>query len=625
MQGLRECPLILVCHAAEVGTVLSGENPQGVRNARGVWDEHDEPFICPHEPNVRVYLVCDHSAIGTFAILLVIRLRGSLLTFDLRRAEVGGDDLAMRMRNGSAGPGPMVSEDERVQGWLLLPKAVVPGTIGVEDRLYVLHRHVGNFLVMVGRINNDFLSATGRSRRVEAAVVLSWFATRSQCGIFIWDDPGPPDACRITVQLPQHRGELVLVSGAEGTALHRRFVCGIGVRRWGACPVGALTSTGRARDPLLRNLVLSEFRVVGRSHGNGCAWCPVRLLRPNKTAGRHAIKGLGLRRNEAGPFGCDRVEALLFSCPHPDRRGVLDEEKGASPFTRVGSIGVHMSDSTSIPDPDAVRSHYDVLDRFYRRIWGEHVHHGLWTDPTFTAEEAVRHLVHEVAREAHLSDETRVCDVGCGYGAPARLWAQNYGARITGFTVSEAQYAYAQAHPVGDAPSPTYELTDFLENDLAPNRFDAVVAIESVSHIADPRHAFEECARILRPGGRLVACVWTASPTAAPWERRFLLDPIVEEGRLSGLPTATDLREWAERADFTVERLSDRSSEVQKTWTIVIGRFLKALLTDPEMVRVLFDATVSDRVFARTLLRIWLAYRVGALRYTWLVADRNGG
>ena len=28
--------------------------------------------------------------------------------------------------------------------------------------------------------------------------------------------------------------------------------------------------------------------------------------------------------------------------------------------------------------PEAVASHYDELDRFYRDIWGEHVHHGLW-------------------------------------------------------------------------------------------------------------------------------------------------------------------------------------------------------------------------------------------------------
>src|SRR5205085_1479125 len=27
---------------------------------------------------------------------------------------------------------------------------------------------------------------------------------------------------------------------------------------------------------------------------------------------------------------------------------------------------------------EAVARHYDELDHFYRNIWGEHVHHGLW-------------------------------------------------------------------------------------------------------------------------------------------------------------------------------------------------------------------------------------------------------
>jgi len=26
----------------------------------------------------------------------------------------------------------------------------------------------------------------------------------------------------------------------------------------------------------------------------------------------------------------------------------------------------------------AVADHYDELDPVYRRVWGEHVHHGLW-------------------------------------------------------------------------------------------------------------------------------------------------------------------------------------------------------------------------------------------------------
>ena len=217
---------------------------------------------------------------------------------------------------------------------------------------------------------------------------------------------------------------------------------------------------------------------------------------------------------------------------------------------------------------------------------------------------------------------TRVCDVGCGYGAPARLWANAYGAEVVGFTVSQAQRAYAEQQPV-HGPMPEYHLQDFLTNDLPDESFDAVVGIESLTHIQDPTEVFREAARLLRPGGRLVQCVWMAAPDPPGWGREWLLDPICEEGRLWGLPTATTLHRWATQAGLTVERLDDVTTLVRRTWTVVLRRFFHALLTDPSVLGTLLDASVPDRVFARTILRIWCAQHVRVLRYGWLVAEQT--
>lgn len=104
----------------------------------------------------------------------------------------------------------------------------------------------------------------------------------------------------------------------------------------------------------------------------------------------------------------------------------------------------------------AVAAHYDDLDRFYRDIWGEHVHHGLWATGRESSDEAVEALVALVAELAEIRPGHRVCDVGCGYGATSRMLAARYGATVTGLTLSEAQSGLRERR---EAPSPTIRST----------------------------------------------------------------------------------------------------------------------------------------------------------------------
>jgi tocopherol O-methyltransferase len=92
-----------------------------------------------------------------------------------------------------------------------------------------------------------------------------------------------------------------------------------------------------------------------------------------------------------------------------------------------------------------VSGHYDELDRAYRDIWGEHVHHGYWVTGRESPAEAAEALVRLVADRLDLRPGLRVCDIGCGYGATAAWLAEHRQARVTGFTISEAQARIAQA------------------------------------------------------------------------------------------------------------------------------------------------------------------------------------
>jgi tocopherol O-methyltransferase len=271
-----------------------------------------------------------------------------------------------------------------------------------------------------------------------------------------------------------------------------------------------------------------------------------------------------------------------------------------------------------------VATHYDDLDPIYRAVWGEHVHHGLWTTGRESREVAVEALVHEIARRAGLKRGQDVCDVGCGYGATARLLANQYGARVTGLTLSRKQVEYSlQVTPaVGAVAPPRILLGDWLRNDLPDRSFDHLIAIESSEHMLDRPRFFAEAFRVLRPGGTLSICAWLAGDHATPWERRHLLEPICREGAMPDLPLRAEYLSYFQKTGFEVGETEDWSRRVKRTWTLVLTRLLGHFATHPRDLRILSFARHPSSVFVKSLFRIRAAYETGAMRYGYFRATR---
>lgn len=271
----------------------------------------------------------------------------------------------------------------------------------------------------------------------------------------------------------------------------------------------------------------------------------------------------------------------------------------------------------------AVAAHYDELDPFYREIWGEHVHHGYWERGDESPEQAACALVELVADRLALSPGQTVCDIGCGYGATARILAERHGVHVTGVTLSRAQASFAARRGPADG-SVVILHGDWLANDLPDGAFDRAYAIESSEHMADKGRFFAEARRVLRPGGRLVVCAWLARPAPRSWEARWLLEPICREGRLPGLGEQADYLRLAGQAGLVTVAAEDLSARVARTWSVCARRLLGRLATDPRYRRHLLDRRASDRVFALTLVRLLLAYRTGSVRYGLMAFTRPG-
>ncbi len=262
---------------------------------------------------------------------------------------------------------------------------------------------------------------------------------------------------------------------------------------------------------------------------------------------------------------------------------------------------------------EEVASHYDELDHFYRDVWGDHVHHGLWLRGDESRAQAVEQLADLVADKAQIEPGMRVCDIGCGYGATSRLLAAR-GADVTAMTISPAQFAFAEEQPATNS-NPRFVLGDWLENDLPSESFDAAIAIESSEHMPDLAQFFEQAHRVLRSEGRLVVCAWLSADSPSNAATKWLLEPICREGRMPQMGTVADYRKLGEKAGFRLVEIDDVTKNVARTWPAIVRRLVGKLASNPSYLRFLVSRHAHNKIFALTILRIWFAYRIGAMRY----------
>jgi tocopherol O-methyltransferase len=269
---------------------------------------------------------------------------------------------------------------------------------------------------------------------------------------------------------------------------------------------------------------------------------------------------------------------------------------------------------TAIADATNVAAHYDDLDELYRSLWGTSLHHGYWITGKESSDQAVANLTRLVARHAGMKPGDRVCDLGCGYGASAILWQREFGAQVTGITISEKQFLHGKSAAAGN-PRIELILGDAAKSGLPANFFDVATAIESSEHMPDKGKFFAEAHRLLRRGGRLVVAAWLTRDRPAAWEARLLLDPICREGRLPSMESASEYRRMLEQAGFHDIGSADLTCRVKKTWSICALRVVRQSFSDSKFRAILLDPGFANRVFAKTVFRIWLAYQIGAMRF----------
>lgn len=281
-----------------------------------------------------------------------------------------------------------------------------------------------------------------------------------------------------------------------------------------------------------------------------------------------------------------------------------------------------MISSTLSISTDDVAAHYNQLDQFYRDYWGEHVHHGLWENGDEPPELATERLIDRVASVLDLQAGQNICDIGCGYGGASRYLTQKFEINATGVTLSEEQAKEAARIAKNLQKSPQILVKNWLENNFTDECFDAVFSIECLAHVTDKARYFEQLHRVLKPGKKASITAWMIGDNVTPQQKKDLIIPICNEGRLPGMGSETDYREMIEATGLRVVQFQDLTRKVEETWAICIRRTIKGFFTDPKMWKYVLGKNRSELVFALTLRRIQKAYQCGAMRYGWFEIEK---
>lgn len=179
---------------------------------------------------------------------------------------------------------------------------------------------------------------------------------------------------------------------------------------------------------------------------------------------------------------------------------------------------------------DGVRRYYEQNTRLFMALGNDGamhtIHRALWAEGVRDLESALNYSAELILAEIrayerdHPTQSLNVLDLGCGVGGSLFYLARHLPttARLIGLTLSptQAQWAGRSAQRLGVQSSSLFVEADFLNLPVSA-AVDVAFSIEAFAHAADPARFFEQAARILKPGGRLLLLDdFIAEPLAEP-------------------------------------------------------------------------------------------------------------
>lgn len=206
--------------------------------------------------------------------------------------------------------------------------------------------------------------------------------------------------------------------------------------------------------------------------------------------------------------------------------------------------------------------HYDINPELYRAMLGKTMAYscGYWRNAK-SLDQAQEAKLELICKKLELKEGERLLDLGCGWGSLAKHAAENYGARVTGITVSREQAAYLKEQTTWQ--DIRVKVCDYRHlNDLGEEPFDKIASVGMYEHVGrlNDKRFYDVISKALKPEG--LALIHTIGSV----ERTHRTDEWIDRYVFPGgrLPSAVDLCKGLEKK-FIIEDWESFGTDYERT------------------------------------------------------------
>lgn len=218
------------------------------------------------------------------------------------------------------------------------------------------------------------------------------------------------------------------------------------------------------------------------------------------------------------------------------------------------------------------KDYYDSTDadEFYYRVWGgEDIHIGIYDSPDediFTA--SARTVKKMTSLLPSIDENTKVLDMGSGYGGSARYLVSQFGCHVTCINLSDTEN---ERNKVRTKEKGLEEYIDIHSDNFEKmpyddESFDLIWMQDAILHSGNKGQVFKEVQRVLKPKGHFIF----TDPMQSDDCPDGVLEPILKRIHLGELGSVKRYRQLAAANNLETVNILEMPDQLRQHYTNVL-------------------------------------------------------